>query len=216
MSHAPTDGDTVGCTIEVLERHPGERMPDVGTGAVVAPNTLRINGSEIWQASDHPIGVGPIELALRKSLIVVPVTMLARVAEGDPDAVFPPLDDGMPAAPTVAFDLNVVRLNGAKVWVDACGVEVLHRHVGTDYARVRIHLIARTLIIGDQPHQDGPFAGLHPHAHPKGVLVPSVAAAQALLALAQQRAANAARAGAQDVADAQRQLTGAHRAEATT
>lgn len=142
----------IGSTIEILERHIRGRMPDGGNGAIIAPNVLRINGDDIWSAKDHPVEVGPINFnPLGDEPVVVPVTMTVRLADERIEAPNAAGNRHAPPAATLTICPDRIAINGKTVWVGEGGAEILWRYPGTDCARVRIPLLARRLVIDDEP-----------------------------------------------------------------
>jgi hypothetical protein len=143
--------DTISSAIEILERHVGDPMPDAGTGSIIAPNLLRINGDDIWSASDYPVEIGPIGFnPLGAEAVVVPVAMLVLLTEDDtPDVTL--ANRRVPPIATLDIRSGGIVLNGRAVFAAEQGVEILQRYPGTDCARVRLPLLARKVTIGDEP-----------------------------------------------------------------
>ncbi len=144
--------ETLSSTVEILERHANDKMPDTGNGSIIAPNVLRINGDDIWSAKDYPIEVGPLGYyPLGSDALVVPIVMTVRLTDHRVPAPAAPGNRHAPPAATLELHADRVVLNGRRVWVHEHGVEVIWRYAGTDCARIRIHLFARRLVVDDDP-----------------------------------------------------------------
>jgi hypothetical protein len=169
-------------TVEIVERHFPGYGPDQSSGSpVIVPNLLRINGDDVWSAGDHPVEVGPITLTLGSAAVVIPITCLVRYVDGAEEAPV----DGPPAATLMVAEESVI-LNGKIVSVEPGGVEPLHYHLGTRYARVRIPLYASRVVVCAEPSEQA-APSIHPYSGPSGVIYPSVADAEAILTMAKVR-----------------------------
>ncbi len=69
---------TSAAVVEIVERHRGERMPEIGTGSILVPNEIRINGQRLWAPQDSPPVVERIEVGTGMSAVLVTLTVMAR------------------------------------------------------------------------------------------------------------------------------------------
>lgn len=74
--------------IEIYERHSGtEPMPEIGTGSIIVPNEIRINGMPVWCPDDAPPVVERIDVADRGAVRVTLTLWARRVIIDDAPAV---------------------------------------------------------------------------------------------------------------------------------
>lgn len=172
-------------TIELVEWHADTPEGRESAAALAVPNVLRINGDIIWASKDHPAEVGPVGFRFGGGNIdgaIIPVTMLARLADGghaDPK--------GSPPAAELSISDDEVRLNGKVVAVEESGITILHRHIGTNFARVRLALFARRFTVTSGPWGNDAPPLLYNWCHPPGVIPPSIEEAERILTWARVR-----------------------------
>ncbi len=166
-----------GAVSEIVERHDGPKMPETGSGSILVPNVLRINGVGVWANETNPVIIESIRFGHAEA-VVVTVTLFARVVRfGSADAPAVPVGgdtrasvieiEGIPRGLDVGHRISgTVLLNGHRLLCPEDGEpEIVGLRLGTEMAQVRLKLVARRVIVDDEP-TGRPQAGALPAAEP--------------------------------------------------
>src|ERR1044072_4753097 len=164
-------GEPRGATVELVERHLGERHPYSGPDSVVCPNHLRINGIPVLATYHYPVTVQSVELdgsSFRP--FAMTFRLLARAVRigGQPTAVDRVVDDAGSCAGSIVeipdvdemragdlIDRPYVWLNGARVYIKD-GIRIREMTTGGEHrgaAVVTLARLVRRLVVDDEPIQ---------------------------------------------------------------
>lgn len=156
-------------TIEIVERHPGPRLPETGPGSVLMPNHVRINGVALYATIDYPVRIREIEISGDQgSPFAVTVQVLARALFIGTTPAFEPgaeagADDPVGAiveipstgglAAGAVVEQPYVLLNGKRIYIQGgIGIgEMATDGEGRNAAVVTMTLLCRRLVVDDEP-----------------------------------------------------------------
>ncbi len=164
----PAFGPPRAAVIEILERHQGPRKGFTGTGSLLVPNRMRINGVAVYATYERPAVIQAIEIdgACRKPFsVTVQLQGRALRVGGQPAYEAVAESDGVEHGAVVEIpgvehlepgeDVTMpwVLLNGHRLYVED-KIRIGQMATGgpkQDLATVTLTLLCRQLIVDDEP-----------------------------------------------------------------